>query len=222
MKILAIAQVEDDKNILQQIKKQTVQPDEVFIYVDPEPKRGINTRRRRIVENHHVLIAKVEELKPDLVWQLEGDGELPENALEKLLEDYEKIKGDDFGYVSGIELGRHGLYAIGAWTFNEDGTQFKSLDYKAKGIQEVDATGFYCLLSPKDVWLQGYCFWDWQVWGPDVNWGLSLRDKGYKIYCDMDVKLGHITERGIIRVDNISTCNVTFTKHDEQWGYKTS
>lgn len=222
MKILAIAQVEDDKNVLKQIKKQTVQPDEIFIYVDPAPKIGINTRRRRIVENHSELMFKVKESKPTLVWQLEGDGELTENALETLIADYKKLKAKDFGYISGIELGRHGIQAIGAWHFNEDKTIFKSLDYRAKGIQEVDATGFYCLLAPAKVWLKGITYWDWQMWGPDVNWSLSLKEQGYKIYCDMDVKLGHITERGIIHPDNIATENVTFTLINDQWTYKTS
>lgn len=220
MKILAIAQVENDKNVKAQLKKQTLQPTSQFIFVDPEPAKGINSRRRRIVENHKHLVEIVETTRPDYVFQIEGDGDLPENALEKLLEDIQKLPKKT-AYVSGIEVGRHGLYILGAWHFRDDFKEFRSLDYKLKGIQEVDATGFYCLLAPRKAWLKGICDWDMDPWGPDVNWGLSLKAQGYKIYCDMDIKVGHITERGTIRVDNISTENATFTEKDGMWSYKT-
>lgn len=221
LNILAIAQVEDAKNIDKQIAKQTYQPTSKFIHLDEKPARGINSRRRRIAENHQILQDKVKEVKPDLVWQIEGDCDLPEDTLSKLVADYMELRGKDFGYVSGIQVGRHGLYCLGAWQFQEDFKMFKSLDYKAKGIQEVDASGFYCLLAPADVWLKGLCEWDWDTWGPDVNFGISLKAQGYKIYCDMGIKIGHITARGTIHPDNPSTENVIFTESDGKWSYKT-
>ena len=48
MNILAIAQVEDRKNLDRQIAKQTVQPDHIFMYIDTEPAHGIDARRKRI------------------------------------------------------------------------------------------------------------------------------------------------------------------------------
>ena len=223
LNILAIASVEDDTNIKKQIANQTLQPNNQFIFVDPEPAKGINSRRRRIAQNHLTLTNAVKDLKPDLVWQVEGDCDLPEDALENLVKDYKKLKGKDFGYVSGTQVGRHGLYALGAWQFREDFKLFKSLDHRLEGIQEVDATGFYCLLAPAKVWLKGICEWDWDAWGPDVNWGLSLKAQGYKIYCDMDIQIGHIIKGGTIRVDSISTENVTFTQDDDgKWSYKTN
>ncbi len=217
--ILVVAQVEDRTNIDQQIAKQTVQPNNVFVYVDENPAQGIDARRLRIAENHKKLEEAVRDLQPDLVWQLEGDCELPENCLKKLLKYYKELKDSDFGYISGIQVGRHGLYCLGAWTdFTED--SFLSLDHTKQGIQPVDATGFYCLLAPTEAWLQGQAEWNGEPYGPDVAWGLSLRAKGYKIYADMDIHVGHIVKNGIIRPSDMSTCNVAFSKINGTWKYK--
>ena len=171
LRILALAQVENRENLDEQILKQTVQPDRIVFYVDENPERGINARRKRIADNHQKLKDVAEAYKPDLIWQLEGDCILPEDCLERLLETYRILKKDNFGYVSAIQVGRHGIYAIGAWHIGED--EFESVDKNLTGIQEVDATGFYCLLSPYKVWREGTASWDGERWGPDVNWGLS-------------------------------------------------
>jgi len=220
MNILCIAFVENDKNIKAQIAKQTVQPDDIFIYVDSNPAVKLDDRRKRIAHNQNILKEVVQELKPDYVWQLEGDCDLHEDTLKMLISSMlELIPAKDFGYVSGIQVGRHGLYCLGAWTDFTD-KSFKSLDYKLQGIQEVDATGFYCLLAPTKVWLQGMPSWDGEPYGPDVVWGLSLREKGYKIYCNMDIEVGHIVYNGIIRPSDLSTCNANFYKEGNTWNYK--
>lgn len=226
MKILAIAQTESTLNLRKQLFIQTIQPDWTFFHVDDNPAKGIDNRRKRIAENHKYLVEAVETIKPDLVWQLEGDCELPRDCLERLLEDYELLSiaqpnSKPFGYVSGIQVGRHGLYCLGAWHVDMDRQGFHSLNYKSVGYQLVDATGFYCLLAPTEVWLQGRAHWSGQPWGPDVNWGLSL--KKYNIYCDMDLQIGHYVKRGVIKPSHISTCNADFYKDDRgQWKYKTS
>lgn len=218
MNILLIAQTEDDTNLKAQLAKQTFQPNSAYIYVDKHPAKTINGRRKRIAENHLVLQMKVRELKPDLVWQVEGDCDLSETALEDLYANYLTLRAKDFGYVSGIQVGRHGLYCLGAWQFDDAG--FHSLDYRLKEVQPVDATGFYCLLAPASVWLQGDCDWQDEPYGPDVVFGLSLRAKGYKLYCDMDVTVGHIIKSGIIRPEHTSTCNARFYQEQGKWKYK--
>lgn len=220
MNILAVASVEDDTNILKQLAKQTLLPTSYFIHVDKKPAKKINDRRKRIAENQKILADKVREIKPDLVWQLEGDGDLPETALEDLYAGYLTYRSKDFGYISGIEVGRHGLYCLGAWT-NITENSFESLDYKLRGIQQVQATGFYCLLAPAEVWLKGKAEWNGEPYGPDVVWGLSLKD--YKIYCDMEIKIGHLYKgKTISHPDYLSTENVKFYKENNKWNYKTS
>lgn len=216
--LVVIAQVEDEKNLLHQINKQTVVPDDVIIYTDMNPAKGIKERRQKIAENHKILQEMVWEQAPDLVWQLEQDVELPDDCLERLLDNYYKLKGKDFGFLSGVQVGRHGLYSLGAWHIGKD--EFSSLDYKKTGIQEVDATGFYCLLAEAVTWLNGKCTWDGEPWGPDVNWGLSINRKKY---VDADLHIGHKVKGGIIRPSSISTTNVTFRRQPNgSWQYKTS
>lgn len=213
--ILCIAQVEDRANLDKQIAKQTVQPDRVIFLVDDNPAKGILERRKRIAENHQKLREIVKAYNPDYVWQVEQDGDYPPNTLELLLLDAKSLS-KDLAYVSGVQVGRHGLYCLGAWTdFTPD--SFKSLDYTLEGIHEVEATGFYCLLAPTDKWLEGKCEWNGEPYGPDVVWALSIKGKKY---CDMDLPIGHITKRGIIRVSDMSTCNVEFKRNGEKWEYK--
>lgn len=221
--ILVIAQVEDKQNIEQQINKQTKRPDLSYIYLDEKPAQGIIERRKRIASNHLLLQAAVRDLKPDFIWQIEADGDYPPNTLKTLQKRYDqKFSYHRKGYVSGVQVGRHGLYALGAWQFNKDRTEFKSVDHKLKGLVQVDATGFYCLFTDTQTWLSGIANWNGEAYGPDVNFGLSLKDQGYDIYVDMDIKIGHITKGGTIHPDDISTENVTFTKTNNKWEYKTS
>ena len=222
MRIICVGQVEDPEPITVELAKQTIQPDDVMLLVDYEPAHGVEPRRIRIAHNHNALRRYVEESSADLVFQVEGDSVLPANCLESLIERYRELKADDFGYISGIQIGRHGIYCVGAWHFSEDLHTFKSVDKSLKGIQLVDTTGFYCLLAPKDVWLKGQCSWNGERWGPDSNFGLSLKEKGYKIYVDMDLPIGHKTENAILYPEHISTCNVRFYQEDGQWKYKTS
>ena len=218
MKVLCLAQVEDRTNLDKQILKQTVQPDQVTFYVDTQPAKGITERRKRIAENHKTLRAIVIAYEPDLIWQVEQDSVLPEDCLERLLMRYSELKDKGaFGYISGIEVGRHGCYHLGAWrNFKTD--SFESLDYKLKGIQQVEATGFYCLLAPTHAWLSGQCTWNGEPYGPDVVWGLTMP---YDKYVDMDLQIGHQLKGGIIMPEHISTTNVRFFKNENgDWKFK--
>jgi len=217
MKILCIAQVEDSTNVEQQVAKQTLQPTESVFYIDKKPARGIEKRRKRISDNHGYLRLMVRKYNPDLVWQIEGDCDLPEDCLARLVQHYHNLYDKNFGFVSGVQVGRHGLYCLGAWHFNDDRTRFNSVDYKLDGLQRVDATGFYCLLAPTDVWLSGVASYNGERYGPDVNFGLSIKkDK----YVDMNLEIGHIFKGGIIRPSDISTCNATFWLENNQWSFK--
>lgn len=219
MRILAVAQLEDRANLDVQITKQTMQPDMVIYHIDAEPAAGIEPRRTRIAENHRHLELIVKAYQPDLVWQLEGDVDLPDDCLERLVQNYlmlEARDGQHFGYISGIQIGRHGLYCLGAWrNFTED--SFESLDHTLTGIQKVDATGFYCLLASKEVWLSGQASWHGEPYGPDVVWGRSIKKNKY---VDMSITIGHIIKTGIIRPEHASTCTAKFYKKDDKWEYK--
>lgn len=221
LKILVIAQVEDDANVIRQIEKQTLQPDYAYVYVDEKPASGIDERRKRIAKNHEVYLRQaVESIDCDYVWQIEGDGIMDEFTLSDLVDSYFEVESDNIGYMSGAEVGRHGVQCIGGWHFNKDRTRFASVDFRNEGIVPIDASGFYCLFMRKEVWLEGVCYWSGERWGCDVNWGLSLRDKGYKHYMDTRIQIGHATNRGILNVKDRNTSNVEFWLKDGDWKYK--
>lgn len=214
MSILVVAQVENAVNIDQQINKQTMQPDQRFIMVDADPANTIELRRKRIAENHQELVDAVRKIQPDIVWQLEGDVVLPDDCLERMIE---TMARHDMDYLSGVQVGRHGIYCIGAWHVDPERLWFASVDHNQTGVQPIDATGFYCILAKRETWLSGKAEWSGEPYGPDVNWGLSI--PGYK-YVDMDLHIGHKTKRGIINVTDASTCNVRFEKNGTEWEYK--
>jgi len=226
MRVTVIAQVENATLIKKQIEKQTIKPVQSLILVDksPEPDteeiEAMRARRLRISQNHKELKQMVESYcHTDFIWQLEGDGVLSEDCLERLIRVYEKLEseGNKVGYVSGIQMGRHGLKCVGAWRFNEDGS-FKSLNWNSKGLQTVDGSGFYCLLAKKDVWLKGSAEWNNEPYGPDVAFGLSLKKLGYNIYMDMTNWVGHKTEKTILYPD--SGINVEFYRDINKWKYR--
>jgi len=216
MNILCIGQVEDPSFIKEQIQNQTIQPTEVIFHIDDNPAKGIQNRRTKIAENHIILRKIVETYEPEFVFQVEQDAVLPENTLERLIGHYLRLNDPNFGYVSGVQVGRHGLYCIGAWQF-EGSDRFASVDYKLSGLQKVDATGFYCLFAPVDVWLSGICTYNNEHYGPDVNWGLSIRKNKY---VDMDLHIGHKLNSGIIEVNQPSTCIAEFYIKEGKWTYE--
>lgn len=219
MRVHCVASVENSDLVEEQIKKQTRQPDVTTITLDSNPEKGIEERRKKVVENHKKLKHAVEREESDLIWQLEGDSVVPEDCLEHLLERFDVLKAKDFGFISGAQVGRHGIKCVGAWKVGED--YFYSIDHARTGIVQIDAAGFYCYMSPRDVWLKGECEWNGERWGPDVNWGLSLTTQGYKGYVDMDLSIGHKVEHGIIYKEDPSTTNVKFYKENGEWKHKT-
>jgi len=226
MRVLVVAQVQEDQLEFakQQLDKQTFQNFVRAIYVDSQPAKGINARRRRISDNHTLLRAEVkfrlDQEKFDYIFQFEGDSELPEDCIEQMIKTAEPLESNEFGYLTGVQVGRHGLYCIGAWHFTEDRKSFSSVDHTKKGVIEIDASGFYCLLADPKAWLQGVASYNEERWGPDVNFGLSLKECGYKIYADMDLQIGHKSTNGIIGLDNHNLCTVDFILEGDKWRYK--
>lgn len=214
--VLCIAQVEDQEHILSEISRQTVQPDTIAIYVDDNPAKGIDERRKRIAHNHELLKDIVRYYNPKFVWQVEGDCVFREDTLERLIGDYDKLKGDDFGFISGVQVGRHGLYCLGAWQ-NITDISFESIDHTKTGIHPVDGTGFYCIFAEASEWLKGVCAWNGEPYGPDVVWGLSISKQKY---VDMDIQVGHKVRSGVIWPHHASTCSARFYKEGQRWKYK--
>lgn len=199
------------------------------LLIDEHPQTEMEDRRRRIAQNQNLLqgyilsmIAAKDNglMNFDYIIQIEGDTVLKEDTIENLTNSFEYQKRQDpkIGYMSASTVGRHGIYHIGAWNITED--KIESINHKLKGIQKVDGTGLYCLVTTPDIFIKGHCDWKDEKYGPDVVWGLSLKELGYNIYIDLDIQVGHrMIRKGKESVlwpkDKVE--NIRFYKEGNDW-----
>lgn len=176
-------------------------------------ERSPKVRRSRIawVLNR----AKVMIGETDYVLGLEDDTDFPPRTLKEFL----AIAKDtaDFGIVSGIQVGRWGCTMVGIWRADQL-TKPERLWTVApgRGIQRVDATGFYCFLTPTELFKSVNHAWGDPA-GPDVHYGLELRKRGYRVLADWDVPCGHRTEKGTLRPSDVDIKQIRFQKDGGTW-----
>lgn len=181
---------------------------------------GIDRRRHRIASIKEASKELIGEC--DYVFSLEDDTLPPLNALKRLQRDYSLYP--HAGFISGVTLGRWHIPHVGAWKVDDvyTPTKIESLT-PAKGIQEVDAAGFYCYLTKREYYVNHpYEAFD-GVLGPDVTFGLWLRQHGLKNYVDFDINCIHYTEPTRkkpsvgLSLTNTKPVKITFTKQHKRW-----
>lgn len=176
-------------------------------------------RRERIA---HVFSAAQQHIPKDtdFVFTIEDDSLIKPDTLMVLRNDYVTLSRDHkVGLVSGVQVGRWGFKMIGAWNTNDlyHPTQVITIPYTVKqNITEVDAAGFYCFLTTRELFISvkhspffGPC-------GPDVNFGIELKKKEYRNYVDRSVVTGHIVSNGVLYPDDECVV-VEFKKIDDKW-----
>ena len=172
----------------------------------------IGGRRKKIAYLHN--IAK-EHINTEYVFGVEDDTIVPFYALRMLGENYL----EDTGIIEGVEMGRWGVPYIGAWTVDslDEPTEITSLDM-SEGLQEVDATGFYCFLT-KAEYYKNHEFkpFDNNGLGPDVDYSLELRRKGLKNYALFDVECVHKAKDHDIKFGVTIPRRVRMFKKGNQW-----
>jgi hypothetical protein len=194
---------------------------------------SINTRRRRIALIHNEIHKLI---KPcEYVFLIEDDGILPTDALSRLQYDY--LAHPYAGFIEGVELGRWGIPMVGAWRaddvyepsvietvlparpelLNDAGTAFGAAPDRV--IEEIDAGGLYACLARYrhyvDHELQPY---DGCAFGPDVEWGIALRQQGYRNYIDWSVAVEHCRSDGsIIHPRSSTPAQMRFTRDNGFW-----
>src|SRR5207247_1432698 len=68
---------------------------------------------------------------------------------------------------------------------------------KSPVIEEIDAGGFYCFMTKRDYYIKHeFRPYGRDVFGPDVEFGLSLRREGYKNYIDWSLSCKHMRSDG--------------------------
>lgn len=175
---------------------------------------SIRSRRKRIADIHNEIKASIN--KCEYIFLIEDDTIVPLNTLQTLLQNY-----SDFpfaGFISGIELGRWGYAHIGAWLI-DDAYNTKRITSvpNESGIKEVDAAGFFCCLIKRDNYMQHNFLPYEDILGPDVDFGIKLRQAGLKNYINYDLKCKHVTKRGDINFLNTDVIQVEFNKDGEKW-----
>jgi hypothetical protein len=134
--------------------------------------------------------------KSDYVFSIDTDILFEKEVLNLLLEH----KKD---YVSGLICNGHMIAkkdGVNPYDFpnimkkTENG--YKHIqDYNNKGLLEVDLTGAIMLLS-KDVCKAGR--FGFSIFGEDAIFCESVKDKGYKIFCDTNVKCTHVMNKELL------------------------
>jgi hypothetical protein len=162
----------------------------------------ISSRRNRIADIQNE--AKQYLQGCDLIFGVEDDTVPPPHALRQLLHDY--AVHPHAGFIEGVELGRWGIPYVGAWRADDiyEPTKFESAMPPTPGetfqpadvIQEIDAGGFYCYLTRAQTFLAHHHAPFGDALGPDVAYGLALRQQGFMNYIDWSVRCAHHKQDG--------------------------
>lgn len=195
--------VVDNKNIHESVIRSRLRIENTLFYTGSygPPEGHLTERRERIV---YCINRAKEFVDPncDLIFMIEDDTEAHPDALNELIENYSNLQEfpelGPVGIVSGVQAGRHGFKMIGAWKGNDK--QMSTVPYNGHDIlEQVDATGFYFLVTPTKAFLETEI--KHNFFGPDVNYGLDLTKKGYRNFINWHVVAKHITFRGVIVPD---------------------
>lgn len=193
----------------------------------PVVNHSILMRRHRIA----LIMNEIKEIvaPSEYIMCIEDDTIVPRNTLKRLLNDYYIYPYA--GMIQGIELGRWGIPYIGAWKVDDvyEPTEILSLTPKS-GIVEVDAGGFYCFMTKYELFKKHkFETMENDSLGPDVNFGLWLRQIGHKNYADFNIRCEHRLDNGkILTLANTEPAQVKFTKQvfsdislgiDTRWEY---
>lgn len=174
-----------------------------------------------IVRRRHRIAAIHNELKTilnpcEFVFLLEDDTLIPNNTFLKLQKHYRS--NPYAGFISGVEIGRWGLSYIGGWTV-DDPYNINSICSIQDGndFSPVDASGIYCLMTT----YANYRSHDFKpydnILGPDFDFGISMRQAGYKNYIDKSIKCTHMTQKEDITFQNQSIVQIKYIRENDKW-----
>lgn len=152
-------------------------------------------RRKRIASIHNELKSLVGEC--DYIFGLEDDTIPHGDVLKSLLHDYSIYPYA--GFIEGVELGRWRVPYVGAWRANSvyETTSIQSCLPAQEIIEEIDAGGFYCFMTKREHYVNhNFKPYGYDLLGPDVEFGFSLRQQGYKNYIDWSITCRHMQQDG--------------------------
>lgn len=177
---------------------------------------SINARRRRIAAIHNAVRELLEPC--DYVFLIEDDGLLPADALSRLLMGY--VAYPHAGFIEGMELGRWGIPHVGAWRADDvyEPRQLVSA-MPRNGVEQIDAGGFYACLTPYEHYAKHeFAPYTGMAFGPDVEYGIWLRQQGYRNYIDWSVNVLHYQQDGkLLNMRTTPPVQVTLDREAGAW-----
>lgn len=174
-------------------------------------------------------IADVKTQSKDLIAQCEGEYILSfedDTVFDGL--DWHRLidpltrKNDRIGFVQGIQCGRWGVKMIGAWELDDAINPTRAitiLPHPEFGYVPITAGGWYGYATIRELYLNcEYYTSSSQPWGPDVNYGLWINQRGYLSLVDHNSVFGHNDHNVILYPDeNITTIEFTKDKTTGRW-----
>ncbi len=180
----------------------------------------VPTRRKRIAEIHNQAKTYISH-NDGFIFSVEDDTTFPPETLQRLLK--QATQAVSIGFVEGVELGRWGVRYVGAWTVNDIylPTQFVSVEKEPLEVMptKIDAGGLYCALIRTELY-KAHIFNADNGLGPDINFGIDIRQKGYEAYINWSVRCTHHYQDGkehkTVTADDDAQI-VTITKLKNKW-----
>lgn len=187
-----------------------------FTDVENMKNYDLLNRRHRIAKIHNQVKEFIKQT--EYVFCVEDDTSYSSNTLKKLLEDYRRYP--QAGLIQGVQIGRHGINHYGAWTVDNLKQPTKICSQtRNHNLKESDAGGLYCVLTKAENYLAHDFKAYYDALGPDFNYGLDLRNQGYKNYTDWELFCEHYGEREIL-LSSSRTQQVCFNKEEKRWRQK--
>ncbi len=177
---------------------------------------NIGARRIKIAKLHNELKKYIPE--SDFIFGTEDDTIVPPDAIVHLRTNL--LHEKNIGLVSGVEVGRWGVPYIGAWIADYvfEPTKLTTVEYKRKGLEFVDATGFYCFIVRYSLYMEhDFKTFDYNSLGADVEFGLHLRQLGYANVINWAVPCGHLDAGEKLLMPSKESTKITYTKGKTTW-----
>ena len=107
----------------------------------------------------------------------------------------------DLDAVTGVYYGRQQHFPVVYHKEAGEQEEMKHMQWISvpKKLFEVDAAGFGCMLTRRDVFeAMDKPYFGFDGGGEDIYWCVKAKDKGFKIWCDGSYGCGHIGDQEII------------------------
>lgn len=151
-----------------------------------------------VYDSRNKLALEAVETNADYVMWLDSDMVFKPDILERMLK---SIEGKDF--VTGLAFARRMpftpcIYKKIRMGFGNEFESEQYLDYPTDSLFEIDACGFACCLVRTSVFADLIESGDARIFSPmnpfgeDISACIRMKKKGYKLWCDSSIKIGHV------------------------------